>query len=321
MLKLKDTFGRIHDYLRISLTDHCNLRCSYCMPEHIRFMHPELLLTSEEIINLSTLFVNDFGIRKIRLTGGEPLLFKGFENVIEKLSELPTEIALTTNGILLDKHIWLFIEKGIKNINVSLDTLNPNRFEQITHRPMFNKVFRNINLALSSDLNIKVNMVVIGGFNEDEVIEFVEWTVNRPVHVRFIEFMPFNGNNWRTEKLITFSELLDRISDIFPVEKLDDSPNSTSKNYKITGSEGSFAFISTVSSPFCSSCNRLRLTADGKLRNCLFAQNEIDLLSSFRKGEDIRSLILSGIQSKAEIHGGLNLKAEFTKRSMIRIGG
>jgi len=326
---LIDNFGRVHDYLRISLTESCNLRCKYCMPEDYKFPSslPAHYMTSGEIDQIAQLFIG-LGVNKIRLTGGEPLVRKDAKKILEDLSayrtienNLPVKLTLTTNGILADKFIETFKKANIHSLNISLDTMMPERFEAITKRNYFHKVFSNIHLLLQNNFHVKVNMVVMKGVNDDEVNDFVQWTRDYPVHVRFIEFMPFQGNEWTKNKLIPYKELLDRVEHFFEVVPLENEKHDTAKKYKVIGHEGTFAFINTMSAPFCSDCNRLRLTADGKMKNCLFSKGEIDLLTPLRKGEDIEQYILQSLKDKHEQWGGQQLFDHSENRSMIAIGG
>lgn len=325
---LKDSFGRIHDYLRISLTDKCNLRCQYCMPPHVSFLPGKNLLSKDEILAISNVFVKDFGINKIRLTGGEPLLRKDARDIIESISQLPVELAITTNGVLLDQFFELFRKIGLQSMNISLDSLDPIKNNSITRRPYFKAVKNNIRDAIDLGFNVKVNMVVIKGVNDDEICDFVHWTKYEPIHIRFVEFMPFDGNSWNWNKVVSYKEIIERVENEYRPEKLKDNPNSTSKAFRIKGFAGTFAVISSITSPFCGDCNRIRLTADGKLKNCLFAHSEVDLLSQLRTGGDIKELIIQSIQNKAAERGGLtefdspNAPQEYEGgRSMIAIGG
>ncbi len=324
-----DTFGRVHDYLRISLTERCNLRCFYCMPEDgIQLRDKAEFMTTEELIFIAKKFV-DLGVKKIRLTGGEPTIRKDFSNIIKQLGELPIELGLTTNAVLIDKYIDDLKEAGIKSINVSLDSLKEERFNAISRRGYFTKIKENIDLLIKNDFKIKINIVLIKGTNDDEIIDFVKWTVNENIQIRFIEFMPFDGNNWNFEKKISFKEILTKVDLYFgkdQVEKLKDGPNDTTRNFKIKGGLGSFGIISSVTNPFCDTCNRIRLTADGKIKNCLFSQSEMDLLSAVRNGEEIQNMILENIKGKEKERGGNTSfdTLDFTKmknRTMISIGG
>jgi len=205
---ITDQFGRKHDYLRISLTERCNLRCVYCMPENgIELSEKESLMTHEEVISIAQQFVQ-MGVRKIRLTGGEPLIKKNIEKIIIELTKLPINLGITTNGILLDNYMELFKQTGVKDINISLDTLKREKFNSITRRDYFDRVLNNINLYEQNGFNIKINNVLIKGMNEDEMLDFIEFTKNKNVAIRFIEFMPFNGNKWNTEKVVTLEQIL-----------------------------------------------------------------------------------------------------------------
>jgi cyclic pyranopterin phosphate synthase len=318
---LKDNFGRVHNYIRISLTDKCNLRCSYCMPEDNCFLLQSKLMTAREIVKLAEIFVYEFGVSKIRFTGGEPLVRSDAGEIIESISRLPVELAITTNGVMLDKFLPMFKRIGLTSINISLDSLNPERFQQITHRPLFHVVKDNIHIAVSEGFNIRINTVVMKGVNDDEVIDFAKWTLCKPVNIRFIEFMPFIGNNWEWNKLISCSELKEKIEEHYLLTKLIDKKNSTSASYRIEGAAGTLSFISTVTEPFCESCNRIRLTADGKLQNCLFARTETDLLSGLRTGINLNNLIISNIISKQAAQGGKSPCEKVTEKTMASIGG
>ncbi|MET4140985.1 GTP 3',8-cyclase MoaA [Pedobacter sp. UYP1] len=323
-----DSFGRIHDYLRISLTDNCNFRCFYCMPEeNYDFSPASRLLQKDEIIQLATLFVAE-GVKKIRLTGGEPLVRKDAAEIIKALGMLPIELTLTTNGTRIQEMLPVLLSAGIKHINISLDTLQAEKFMMITRRDAFHQVKSNIELLLSQQMKVKVNVVLMKGLNDNEILDFIAWTKEIPVQVRFIEFMPFAGNHWTSNKVCSLQEILDIISPHHTIQPITASLHDTAKHYSIPGHKGSFAIISTMTAPFCSSCNRMRLTADGKLKNCLFSRTETDLLTALRAGEDVLSLIKASIQAKEkELGGQLNknfehLNAEtIINRSMISIGG
>ena len=327
-MQLKDRFDRVHDYLRISLVDKCNLRCTYCMPENIRFLPQKALMSNEEAFEISRIFVEDFGIKKIRFTGGEPLLRKGAAPLIKQIATLSTKLAITTNGLLLHDFLPLFEKIGLRSLNISLDTLKADRFLDITRRPGFEKVMENIQLALDHGFRVKVNVVAMRGFNEDEVVDFVEWTRDQDLHVRFIEFMPFDGNRWNWDKVLSFKEILEIISAKHSIQKLNDAPHSTAKAFRVEGHQGTFSVISTITEAFCSSCNRIRLTAEGKLRNCLFSRSETDLLTPYRAGQDIRPLIEETILSKHKALGGLPefededaVTDALSNRAMVKIGG
>jgi len=327
---LKDSFGREHNYLRISLTEKCNLRCTYCMPETGVVLSPKSsLMTTQEVIDLAALFVKN-GVDKIRLTGGEPLLRKDFPEILQALSEMPVQLSLTTNAILVDRHIATFKNGNLKTINVSLDTLNSDKFDAITKRDHFDRAFQNIELLLQEGFNVKLNIVLLKGFNDNEIVDFVNYTKNKPVAVRFIEFMPFDGNSWDKSKLVSYQEILDKVRTHFTETELIQLPNEqnfTARNFRIDGYQGTFGIISTVTNPFCDSCNRIRLTANGKLKNCLFSNGETDLLTPYREGQPIESLIQQAIFKKKAVRSGMTSLEDFgnmenhDNRSMITIGG
>lgn len=323
--QLVDSFGRKHDYLRISLTDACNLRCMYCMPnEKVDVTPASKMMQLHEIETLAKTFV-ELGIKKIRLTGGEPLVRKDAKEIIECLAQLPVELTLSTNAVLIDEYITVLKNAKVKNINVSLDTLNADDFFAITKRGDFKKIMQNIYLLLANNFIVKVNMVVMKGINDHAIFDFINWTKDYTLEVRFIEFMPFSGNEWDKVKVISSAELLEKITANYTTQKLVDEKNDTTKKYKIENHKGTFGFISTISEPFCEGCNRLRLTADGKMKNCLFSKTETDLLSALRKGEDLIPLILNNVFDKKKERGGqfdtIISSEKITNRSMIKIGG
>ena len=282
---IEDSFGRVHNYLRISLTDNCNLRCFYCMPdEDYVVTQSSKLMSANEIEQIARIFI-EAGVNKIRLTGGEPLVRHDAEEIILALSKLPVELTMTTNGTRLDKFIDVLKKGNISSLNISLDTLQPQKFNKITRRNQFESVWQNIHLLLQNHFQVKVNVVVMKGLNEEEITDFVEWTKHTPVHVRFIEFMPFTGNRWTRDKVVTLQEMLNTIALKYDFAPIENEPHATAKRFAISGHAGTFAVISTMSSNFCGDCNRIRLTADGKLKNCLFSKDETDLLTAFRNGK------------------------------------
>ncbi|TDJ07238.1 MAG: GTP 3',8-cyclase MoaA [Deltaproteobacteria bacterium] len=328
---MTDTFGRVHTYLRISLIERCNLRCTYCMPEEGVLLSPKSsLMTCEEIYTIAKTFVEN-GVTKIRLTGGEPLIRKDIPVILEKLASLPVELSISTNAVIVDKFIDTFKENGLQNINVSLDTLDAAKFKEITRRNDFEKVYNNILLLVSEGFKVKINTVMIKGFNDDEIIDLVQLTKNLQVSLRFIEFMPFDGNKWDMKKMVSYAEIMKKLNSFYSeeqIERLQDAPNDTSKNYKIKGYKGSFAVISSVTNHFCDTCNRLRLTANGHLKNCLFSATESDLLTTLRAGKSIEPIIEKAVQAKLKVRGGMDTlkklqepKLHTQNRSMITIGG
>lgn len=327
---LIDNFGRKHEYLRISLTERCNLRCFYCMPaEGVSLSPPETIMQAHEVIAIAKTFVG-LGIKKIRLTGGEPLVRKDARKILNEIHQMGVEVAITTNGVLVDYYLQDFIKTKAR-INISLDTLKPKQFGKITRRNYFDKVWNNINLLLDNGIYPKINVVLIKGVNEDQFNAFIELTKNLPVTIQFIEFMPFIGNKWDSSKTINSKILLSETFENYGrhnVLKVIDGKNDTSTKYKIAGYAGSFGFISTVSNPFCDTCNRIRLTANGCIKNCLFSQSETNLLQAFRNNQNLEPIIINAVLNKKRKLGGIetlqnNNVEQFiaNNRSMIMIGG
>ena len=328
---LTDTHQRQHNYLRISLTERCNLRCSYCMPlEGVQLSPAKHLMNANEIYSIAKIFVN-LGVNKIRLTGGEPLVRKDFSRILERLSNLNVDLSITTNAVSIDRYLIQLKKARVETINVSLDTLDADKYQNITFRNYFNRVYQNILTLIAEGFKVKINAVLMRGINEDEILNFIKLTENLPIVFRFIEFMPFNGNQGRREKTISFNEIMRKIKKAYPSNEIirtKDAPNDTSKNYAIKGYRGSFAIISTVTHPFCDTCNRIRLTADGKLKNCLFSKNESDLLTALRNKEDLEEIIAKNINNKFAVRSGMSSPQVFDdpkkhkhNRSMITIGG
>jgi GTP 3',8-cyclase len=256
------------------------------------------------------------------------LIRKDAASIISSLSNLPVQLNITTNGIRIHHFIEILKSSGIHSVNISLDTLQSDKFSLITRRNLFQQVWNNIQLLLLNGFHVKVNVVVMKGLNDNEINDFIAWTKNTPVHVRFIEFMPFSGNRWSSDKVLTLEQILHTISqqyDFFPLQK---DAHDTAKKFIVRGHAGTFAVISTMSSHFCGDCNRMRLTADGKLKNCLFSKGETDLLSALRRGEPVTELIHQNIRSKHKQLGGQFTQdyerlhpEEVLNRSMITIGG
>jgi len=326
---ITDRFGRVHDYLRISLTERCNLRCFYCMPEEgVQLRDKSEFMSAEELINIAKTFVA-LGIKKIRLTGGEPLIKKNAELIIRELGKLPVELAITTNAVIVHKFIDVFKEAGIKAVNVSLDSLEENKFNNISRRNYYKEIKENISLLIENDFHVKINVVVIRDVNDTEIADFVQWSKNENVHIRFIEFMPFDGNSWNTEKKVSYKEILQEVENVFGKDqffKIGDQPNDTSRNFQLKDAKGTFGIISSVTNPFCDSCNRIRLTADGKIKNCLFSEDESDILRALRSNIPLEGVIRGAFDTKHKERGGLS---EFSNeevkkhknRSMTSIGG
>lgn len=324
---LKDNFGRVHEYLRISLLETCNFQCNYCMPDS----KPDCIqyrMEPDEIIQIARIFAEK-GIRKIRLTGGEPLLRKDLRKILQGLHLLPVKLAITTNGFLIDKHIQSLLDFNVHQVNVSLDSLHPQNFFSITHRDVFSKVWDNIHLLLKHNFLVKINVVVMRGQNHQEIRDFILLTQNLPIQVRFIEYMPFCGNKWNAADVFTHEEIANEIKG-FPGAELVPNihPSETAKTWTIPGHIGTVATISTLTDSFCGGCNRIRITSDGKMKNCLFSKDETDLLTALREGNDIRLLLENNLKLKYFSRGGQIQKAlheinpfEIENRSMNRIGG
>lgn len=298
------------------------------MPEEeYEFSAASKLMQVDEIIALAKIFVAE-GVNKIRLTGGEPLVRKDADKIILALSKLPVSLTLTTNATRLQNFVDVLMEANVQSLNISLDTLQPDKFLLLTRRDQFKEVFDNIELMLRNNFHVKINVVVMKGLNDGEINDFIKWTKDTPVHVRFIEFMPFSGNKWTSNKVFTWQQILEVVESKYTVTRLQDDKHDTAKKYTVPGHKGTFAVISTMSAPFCEGCNRMRLTADGKMKNCLFSKEETDLLTALRKGENVLPLIQQSIGSKAKELGGQftsdfeHLHAEeIHNRSMITIGG
>mmetsp|Transcript_2530 Transcript_2530/g.4902 ORF Transcript_2530/g.4902 Transcript_2530/m.4902 type:complete len:380 (+) Transcript_2530:362-1501(+) len=330
---LVDSFGRVHDYLRISLTERCNLRCTYCMPKEGIELSPEnQLLSDNELVKVAEAFVAN-GVDKIRLTGGEPLVRKNIVSLCERFKALGIrDLAITTNGILLKRHLEPLHAVGLNLLNISLDTLVPAKFELITRRRGFKQVLDSIHKAavLPGLDRVKVNCVVKRGLNDDELIDFVALTKDLPIEIRFIEYMPFEGNRWNSKALLPYFEMVDRIKEEYPgfdrARSLDQK-NTVSKTWRVPGFTGTVGFISSMSDHFCGSCNRLRLTADGQLKVCLFGEEEVSLRDVVRQGaseSELTEVIRSTLSRKHEKLGGHEDPESIAKginRPMILIGG
>ncbi|XP_047467646.1 molybdenum cofactor biosynthesis protein 1 isoform X2 [Mugil cephalus] len=325
---LTDNFGRRHSYLRISLTEKCNLRCQYCMPEEgVKLTPRSQVLSSSELLTLARLFVRE-GVNKIRLTGGEPLIRPDVLDIITELRKLEglKTIAVTTNGINLARLLPKLKDAGLDLINISLDSLVPAKFEFIVRRKGFHKVMEGIDKAIELGYNpVKINCVVMRGLNEDELLDFVALTEKKPLEVRFIEYMPFDGNKWNFKKMVSYQEMLDCIRQRWPnLEMLQAGPTDTAKTFKVPGFKGQVGFITSMSDHFCGSCNRLRITADGNLKVCLFGNSEVSLRDILRSGasdEELLQIIGAAVGRKKKQHAGMFSISQMKNRPMILIGG
>lgn len=321
---MKDSYGREINYLRVSVTDRCNLRCIYCMPEEgIKNLLPHHeILGYEEILRIIRIALS-IGISKVRITGGEPLIRKDIVSFIESLARIEgiQDIGMTTNGVLLKKYAKSLHDAGLRRVNVSLDSLDENKFRTITRLGSLKEVLEGIEEAYRVGLNpVKINVVVMKGINDDEVERFAQWSKEVPFQIRFIEFMPIGENHWRRELFISKQEIKEKIEASFgkliPVQLKKSGP---AEYFMLEGAKGFLGFISPMTTHICVKCNRLRLTADGKLRLCLFSDKEIDLKTPLRKGAsdaEIRQIIIKAIQLKPQ-----GMSQTKPLRAMSTIGG
>jgi len=319
---MKDKFEREITYLRVSVTDRCNLRCKYCMPpEGIEKKRHQDILSLEDIYRIIKESTR-LGIKKIRFTGGEPLVRMGLPNLIKNVSKLEgiKEITMTTNGILLSKYIKELNEAGLNRVNISLDTLKPERYKDITRGGDFNKVIEGIKSAQENDMKpIKINTVLMKGFNDDEIEDFAKLTVNHDIIVRFIELMPFGENHsWTKGKYLSNEHVLEKIDNL---KEIDYEKGSPSRYYKIKGSKGKIGLINPISRHFCATCNRIRLTADGNIKPCLHSDLEVDMKKYLDSDENIYKGLLKAIRKKPSKHHINEEGYNPIKRDMNKIGG
>ncbi|KKF95961.1 Cyclic pyranopterin monophosphate synthase accessory protein [Ceratocystis platani] len=329
---LTDTFNRQHDYLRISVTERCNLRCLYCMPEAgVPLSPPRNILTTPEIVLLSSLFVSQ-GVTKIRLTGGEPTVRSDIVPLMQQIGALRSrglrELCITTNGISLHRKLDAMVDAGLTGINLSLDTLDPLQFQIMTRRKGFDAVQRSIDRVLAINhasqqetgmpkLKLKINCVVIRGVNDREILPFVELTRSHNLEVRFIEYMPFDGNRWNKAKMLSYADMLDIIRRVHPdVHAVRGHANDTSKTWQVPGHVGRLGFITSMTHNFCGSCNRLRITSDGNLKVCLFGNAEVslrDVLRQANSGDPIDDNALKALRKAASLTTAQNGSASSTE--------
>lgn len=320
-MNLVDNFGRKHTYLRISITDACNFRCTYCTSGKTFPVTPRSQwMLPHEIQQIAESFI-EMGIQKIRITGGEPLVRKDAAEIFQRLGDLPVELALTTNGVFLPKFIDQFEKIGLNKINVSLDSLDPLEFYRIVGVDDFQKVKNAIQLAVQRGFEVKINAVPTQSTSTKEILDFVQLTQNQNVEVRMIEMMPFSGNDWDRNQVLTKEEILNILSNEYSFSSIPKLKEETAQLYQIDGFKGKIGIISTVSDPFCEGCNRLRITADGKLKNCLFGKREDDLLGRIRRGEPLHEILIDNVRAKHAQTGGQVLSSNMENRSMIAIGG
>lgn len=356
---LTDNFNRQHDYLRISLTERCNLRCLYCMPEEGVDLSPNRdILTTPEIEYLSALFVSQ-GVTKIRLTGGEPTVRKDILPLMRKIGDLRRdglkELALTTNGISLYRKLDHMVESGLTGVNISLDTLDPFQYQILTRRQGLNAVMKSIDRVkemnkAGAGIKLKVNCVVMRGLNDHQVLPFVEMTRHEDLEIRFIEYMPFGGNKWAKSKMMSYADMLATIQETYPtLTRLKDARNDTSKTWQVPGFAGRVGFITSMTHNFCGTCNRLRITSDGNLKVCLHGNTEVSLRDMLRKDnsgepmdeaafeamaqleadtqtsgirrQQLLDVIGAAVKRKQAKHAGMGELENMKNRPMILIGG
>lgn len=323
---LQDGFNRKIESLRISITDRCNLKCNYCMPKNPSWIPHSEILTFEEIIRIAKIMAG-LGIKKIRITGGEPLIRKDCIKLISMLKNIDNikDISLTTNGILLKEMAKELHEVGLRRINVSLDTLNRKKLINTTGQDILDNVIEGLEEANRAGFKpIKVNTVIIRGFNDDEITDFAIWAKTKPYQIRFIEFMPHRDNDWHIEKVVTAQEIVEKISKICNLIPIPNDTGNPAKRYRFADGVEEIGIISAVSSPFCTECNRIRLTADGKLITCLFSSKETDLKIPLRSGKsdkEIAYAIIEAVKNKERGHLISTSHLEKAARAMHSIGG
>ncbi len=323
-----DQHNRTINYMRLAVTDRCNLRCSYCMPEFgMKFLHKSHLLTFEEMLRLCEITAK-MGVNKVRITGGEPFVRNNLMDFLWKLSDIEgiTEIALTTNGVLTEPHLKDLKALGIRTINLSLDTLDKKRFFDITKRDEYDKVMSTLYRMIEQDFEVKINAVVMEGKNTEDIIALTEFTKNNPVSVRFIEEMPFNGVGANSPILHwNFVKILNEIkSQYADIQKVKDGPNSTSYNYQIPNHQGSVGIIAAYSRTFCGTCNRIRVTAQGELKTCLYESGGMSIRDLMRSGASdkiVTETLLRTIQKRPKDGHEAEKMGTEIKESMSAIGG
>jgi GTP 3',8-cyclase len=325
--QLVDSFGRVHRDLRISITDRCNFRCTYCMPEEgMAWLPRHDLLTYEEIERLARLLVERFGFESIRLTGGEPTVRARLPVLVEKLSALPVDLSLTTNGVSLRLLAHDLAAAGLDRINISLDSLRADRFLAITRRDALDAVLDGIDAAIEAGLSpIKINVVVMRGVNDDELVDFAAFGRERGVTVRFIEFMPLDAQGeWTNDQVVSQAEIIERVDAAFPLVTVGRPGSAPAERFRFADGQGEIGVIPSVTNAFCDTCDRVRLTAEGELRNCLFAVDEFDLRQLVRSGatdDDLADAVRRVVAAKWAGHRINQPVFIRPTRSMSQIGG
>ena len=324
---LVDPFGRVIRDLRISVTDRCNFRCTYCMPaEGLEWLPRSEVLTFEEIHRVSRIFVERFGVEGIRLTGGEPTVRAHLPMLISQLSGLGVDLAMTTNGATLRNSAEELRSAGLRRINISLDTLRADRFEQMTRRNELANVLAGIDAAVAAGFSpVKINAVIERGVNDDEIVDLARFGRERGVEVRFIEFMPLDATgHWANDRVVGQDEIVERIAEVFPLEQMPARGAAPADRWRYLDGAGTVGVIPSVTKPFCGDCDRVRLTAEGQFRTCLFATNEFDLREIMRSGGDDDALaerIIAAVGTKWAGHQINRVEFIRPNRSMSQIGG
>ena len=334
MHKLIDSFDRVHDYLRISLTDKCNLNCIYCNPldYKINKLQRNQILSFDELLRLINIFAGKLGIKKIRFTGGEPLVRKDvlsfFQSVFSLKQKYGFESGLTTNGTLLEDKLVYLKNYGMDRLNISIDSLNPGKYKYITGKDNLIEVLRSIKKANELGFNpLKLNVVVMKNINDDEILDFVDFIIDSDMNVRFIEYMPFANNRWDKNDFISYNEIKNIIEEKYPLNEITSIKNLVAKDFSIKGHYGTVSFISSISNHFCGTCNRLRIDAQGKMKLCLFSSGENEL--NFKEllndpnynDDDISELIQKALLPKPQVHPDISELIKLEENNMLGIGG
>ena len=329
---LSDKFGRFHKYLRLSVTEKCSFRCRYCMPaEGVQLSHPDDILSTDQMLHLARIFINN-GVSKIRLTGGEALVHKDIDRIVRELGQeigpgkLDT-LALTTNGLVLGRHLQSFWEYGMRRLNISLDTLVEPKFELFARRKGFKQVYGAFQKAMDMGYKVKLNCVVMNGKNDEEIVDFVALTRDLDFTMVFIEMMPFDSNDWKITKMVSYKEMKARIEQVYGLlEKCTDDPNATSKTFRVPGHKGKIGFITSMTNNFCGGCDRIRLLSTGDFKICLFDNRVMGLktlLETNWSDADIAEAISYHLKKKHAKHAGKSLEelANSKNIDMVKVGG
>jgi len=333
MQNLTDKFGRVHNYLRVSLIDRCNLNCFYCNPKNnmAKSMPRKDIMSLEEVARMVEIFVVNHGFNKVRFTGGEPMLRNNIMQFFEMISKIKQnndfEIALTSNGTMLHDKLAKLQQLGLNKINLSLDTFDKSKFNYITGHDKITPVLKSIDEAEKLGFTpVKVNAVIMKGINDNEILDFVNYVKNRNINIRFIEFMPFGNNAWNDNKFMSYQDIKEVVEQEFTLNPILSEKSTVAKDYNIKGYKGQVSFISSISDHFCDSCNRLRITSSGKLKLCLFTNGvyALDFKEMFDNkltNDEVSEQLLGAIKQKAEKHGVVQELVTFDKNQMMTIGG